>query len=440
MSKTKKKPRKGANKAGTLISDPEALSAIVGSLKRSFSRSPMVREFLQKYRREEVWFKKDGTKAKKPRVFYRCFKCQKEFNSTQVQVDHIEPVVPLNIPAKHMCFDILINRLFCEESNLQILCKADHKEKSQQENQIRQEWLAKTKYIVYQTTNKLNCKKYIGIHKCEDYDDGYLGSGTAFKAALSKYGKDNFYRHILFVYDNIEDALQKEKELVNQDVVDSENYYNLIEGGGGGDSTNASSGHISVICHETGEVFASITEAADSVGISISSIVKILDNKDAVAKNLHFFKVDTYDPSVKVTYPNIGKELICLSNKTIYRSIEKAAFDLRLNYKSLRNALSIHTEDGLCSLDGLFFIYRDEYDPSMIYSFKKKYVKCVELKKTFDSCIDAGRYIKHKNPNFASIAIGRAIREGKKMYKYTWEYITEEVILLNSYEPLKEYH
>lgn len=36
------------------------------------------------------------------------------------------------------------------------------------------------KYIVYQTTSKINNKIYIGVHKTEDPDtfDGYLGNGV----------------------------------------------------------------------------------------------------------------------------------------------------------------------------------------------------------------------------------------------------------------------
>lgn len=428
MSKPKKKlPKYNANKAGVLLSDPEVVSAIVSSLKRSFSRSPTVRDFLNKYRREEVWLKKDGTKAKKPRVFYPCFQCHKEFNSNSVQVDHVEPVVPLNIPVRHMCFNVLIDRLYCDESNLQILCKEHHKDKSQQENQIRKEWITKTKYIVYRTVNKINQKKYIGIHKCEDYDDGYMGSGTVFKSALAKYGKASFYRHILYVFDNLEEARVKERELVDQDIVDSDNYYNLVLGGAYSGMGGTSSNKIKIICHETGEVFDSLTDAAYDVGISISSIVKALDNPGQVAKNLHFFTNSSYSPSIKVSYPSIGKPIICLNNGLTYKSIRDAADSLGLNYKSLRNALVEPNEDGFYTLHDVCFIYEDEFDSSIAYKVKRKKIRCVETGKTFDTCVEAARYLKHKNPNLGGIAIGRAIRQGIKMYKYSWEEVITEV-------------
>jgi hypothetical protein len=34
-----------------------------------------------------------------------------------------------------------------------------------------------------------NGKKYRGIHKTSKIEDGYLGSGIAFKKAIEKYGK-----------------------------------------------------------------------------------------------------------------------------------------------------------------------------------------------------------------------------------------------------------
>jgi len=86
-------------------------------------------------------------------------------------------------------------------------------------------------YIVYKTTNIVNDMIYIGVHKTNNINDGYMGSGKIFKLALKKYGKTSFKREILFIYDNIDNAYEKEKELVNKDFVDSNNTYNLVCGG-----------------------------------------------------------------------------------------------------------------------------------------------------------------------------------------------------------------
>lgn len=415
----------------TLLADSDTHSAIVGNLKRAFSRSPTIVNFLRKYRREQQWTKKDGSVAKKPHVFYKCFKCQLEFNSANIQVDHIEPVVPLNIPSKHLSYDTLIKRLFCDESNLQILCKEHHKEKSQQENAIRKNWFSKTKFIVYETVNKKNNKRYIGVHKCEDYDDFYLGSGNLIKQAVQKYGKDDFYRHILFVFDNAQDAFTKEAELVNDEVITSDKYYNIALGGSGNISSfhNNESVKKKIICHQTGQVFSSISETAKNLDISISSISRAVNDPEQPVANLHFFTTEAYDPKIKVTFPAIGRKLVHLNTRKSYKSIKAAADELSLNYKSLRNACGQKDINDLYCLDDQYFLYEDEFDSQVQYSITKRLVKCIELKKTFTSCTEAAKFLKHKNPAHGGIAIGKAIRKNSKTFKYHWEWVTEKVNL-----------
>lgn len=50
--------------------------------------------------------------------------------------------------------------------------------------------------FVYLTTNLVNGKVYVGKHEFNSVKD-YIGSGTAFKNAVKKYGKENFRRKIL---------------------------------------------------------------------------------------------------------------------------------------------------------------------------------------------------------------------------------------------------
>lgn len=348
-----------------IINDQETISSIIGNLKRAFSRSPTVVNFLRKHRREEQWHKKDGTIAKRPRVFYKCFHCKKEFNSTQVQVDHIDPVVPPNIPAKYMSYDVLIDRIFCNESNLQILCKEHHKQKSQLENNLRREWLIKTKYIIYETVNRKNGKRYIGLHKTIDFDDGYIGSGSAFKAAVEKYGRESFFRIVLFVYDSLEDAIAKEKELVDQDVVDSDNYYNLKIGG------------------------------------------------------LNYIGTGTHK----------GLSIICLNDKKEFASVKEAAENYKLDYKTLRNAFCLKDEDGKCSLKGMFFIAKRDFDSDKKYTTTVEKIICLDNNKEFSSGLEAALFIKSKKPEFAAIAINKAARTNTKMYGYRWARITKEYII-----------
>lgn len=86
-------------------------------------------------------------------------------------------------------------------------------------------------YTVYRTINLITKAEYIGVHKTKNLYDSYLGSGSVLKLAFTKYGKENFKKEILFVFDNPKDMLAKEAELVNEEYVKREDTYNLISGG-----------------------------------------------------------------------------------------------------------------------------------------------------------------------------------------------------------------
>jgi len=89
-------------------------------------------------------------------------------------------------------------------------------------------------YIVYETTNLVNNKKYRGAHICQSLDDGYLGSGRLIKKAISKYGFSSFKREILIQCDDVETMFEQESLYVNKDWVSDPTTYNLKIGGEGG--------------------------------------------------------------------------------------------------------------------------------------------------------------------------------------------------------------
>jgi len=123
--KKKKRPPYNAN------------SAIRSAVRRTFSRSPMVREVMTKVRRERPWFKSDGSQAAKPRVEYMCSACNEWHMGKNIQVDHIEPVVSPNDGFKD--WNTFIARLFCEVDNLAVLCKVCHEKKTNEEKRIAKE-------------------------------------------------------------------------------------------------------------------------------------------------------------------------------------------------------------------------------------------------------------------------------------------------------------
>ena len=89
-------------------------------------------------------------------------------------------------------------------------------------------------YIIYETTNLINNKKYRGAHISDDLEDGYLGSGKLLKKAIKKYGIENFKRTILEFCDSLEILFIRESYFVDKDWVSDINTYNLKIGGEGG--------------------------------------------------------------------------------------------------------------------------------------------------------------------------------------------------------------
>ena len=93
-------------------------------------------------------------------------------------------------------------------------------------------------YFIYETTNNINGKKYIGQHTTSNMDDGYMGSGKLLQRAIDKYGVDNFSRKILAYASTKEELNELEKYYINKfNAIKSDRYYNIAEGGEGGNST-----------------------------------------------------------------------------------------------------------------------------------------------------------------------------------------------------------
>jgi group I intron endonuclease len=91
--------------------------------------------------------------------------------------------------------------------------------------------------FIYKTTNLVNGKIYIG----QTIGDrpNYIGSGKLLKAAINKYGKENFKREILEYCDNVDHM--NEREVIWIARYDSTNQkigYNLEHGGNGKGKVN----------------------------------------------------------------------------------------------------------------------------------------------------------------------------------------------------------
>lgn len=89
---------------------------------------------------------------------------------------------------------------------------------------------------IYETTNLINNKKYIGKKKSEIFlENKYLGSGIALNAAIKKYGENNFIVKLLDTAESLKELNEKEKFYIEKfNAVISEEYYNIAKGGDGG--------------------------------------------------------------------------------------------------------------------------------------------------------------------------------------------------------------
>lgn len=89
-------------------------------------------------------------------------------------------------------------------------------------------------HFLYKTTNLLNNKFYVGIHSTNKLNDGYLGSGKRLKHSVNKYGRENFKMEILEFFECRELLIEKEKDLVNDELLKDPLCMNLKPGGSGG--------------------------------------------------------------------------------------------------------------------------------------------------------------------------------------------------------------
>lgn len=106
-------------------------SFVTGALRTATRRWPPKYKALK----EAFTGRQVNSKTGKLAMHYRCAGCSSEFVSGDVQVDHKKPAVD---PTKgFVSWDVYVDRLYCEASNLQVLCKPCHAEKTAEEKKLR---------------------------------------------------------------------------------------------------------------------------------------------------------------------------------------------------------------------------------------------------------------------------------------------------------------
>ena len=90
------------------------------------------------------------------------------------------------------------------------------------------------KIVGYRTENKVNGHFYYGVRTLRKENDPYLGSGLRLKKAVDRYGKGNFVRIDLLDFETFAEALEWERGIITEELINTPECYNLKPGGAGG--------------------------------------------------------------------------------------------------------------------------------------------------------------------------------------------------------------
>ena len=153
-------------------------------------------------------------------------------------------------------------------------------------------------HYLYKITNLINGHFYYGVHNTKNLNDNYKGSGTRLHKAYKKYGIDNFKKEILYYFDNEYDMLNKEFELVNDDLIVDDNCYNLSYGGGRSTYNSAvvkdGNGHILKVLLDDPRYLS-----GELIGV-MKNTVTVKDNQGndlRISKELYDLNKDKFKPT-----------------------------------------------------------------------------------------------------------------------------------------------
>lgn len=229
-------------------------------------------------------------------------------------------------------------------------------------------------HYVYEITNLVNGKKYIGKRscKCSIEDDKYMGSGKYLLNAISKYGKKNFIKNILKVCENEKMAFEWEKFYIEEvKAYNNLNYYNISSGGDGG----------------RGNFITKTKSELDDIYRKISKAQK---GKFKGGKN-----------------PN-AKKIVCINTGKVFDTIKDASIEYEAAEATISRCCNgISASYGGKSGEYISFMYYDEYMllsndeinskisklKQETYKATKRKVVLLNTKDIFDTLGDASEFI-----------------------------------------------
>ena len=146
--------------------------------------------------------------------------------------------------------------------------------------------------IIYKTTNLINGKFYIG--QDSNNNPEYYGSGTIFKQALKKYGKENFIKEIVEVCSTREELIEREIYWIKETKAQKLGY-NIADGGWGGNTyTEETKERVSKISRarkHTSEAIKRIKQTREERKKQNPDIYKMSDERKKLMSKIHKGKV-----------------------------------------------------------------------------------------------------------------------------------------------------
>ena len=89
----------------------------------------------------------------------------------------------------------------------------------------------KAYHYFYKITNRINGMFYYGIHSTNDLNDDYMGSGKRIRAAIKKYGVENFTKEIIKFFPTLKELSDYEQQIIDESLLNDPKCYNLVKGG-----------------------------------------------------------------------------------------------------------------------------------------------------------------------------------------------------------------
>lgn len=106
---------------------------IKAALRKAYGRSDLRRNVIEKH----IVKGYSDPNRKKVKFWVKCTNCGEMEAKSNIELDHHEPVVPLNRSFDEMSLDEVVDRMWCKESNLHPLCPPCHDKKSASETKER---------------------------------------------------------------------------------------------------------------------------------------------------------------------------------------------------------------------------------------------------------------------------------------------------------------